>query len=232
MHATGWQRTARRWTATTSSPWTRRRRSRRASSSLVRSAYPEGHPDEELGSDDDIVRDLQHALVGDRLGPLMDASALVFDGERAVGLVLVNRVVGDPPVGGPWVTDICRDSRPAVRRAGTGAARPRPGRLSRRRASESVSLAVTEGNPARRLYESARASAGRDDAQGASSPGEPRGASRERRATERLQSSRYEAHFRSHAWGRTPSAGARSASRRSRRCATRTPSALAGPTPC
>ena len=37
---------------------------------LVRSAYPEGHPDEELGSDDDIVRDLQNALVGDSARPL------------------------------------------------------------------------------------------------------------------------------------------------------------------
>ena len=120
---------------------------------LVRSAYPEGHPDEELGSDEDILRDLQNALAGLRLGSLMDASALVFDGERAVGLVLVNRVVGDPPVGGPWVTDLCRLHEP--RYAGLGRALLiRALAVCRAAGEQSVSLAVTEGNSARRLYES------------------------------------------------------------------------------
>jgi ribosomal protein S18 acetylase RimI-like enzyme len=121
--------------------------------SLVRAAYPAGHPDEELGSDDDIVRDIQHALDGARLGTLMDQSALVYDSDRLVALVLVNRVPGGPPTGGPWVTDICRDPDP--RYAGLGRDLLLQVLLSCRRAGESaVSLAVTEGNPARRLYTS------------------------------------------------------------------------------
>jgi ribosomal protein S18 acetylase RimI-like enzyme len=125
----------------------------RAVISLVRSAYPAGHPDEELGSDDEIVRDIQNALNGIRLGPLMDASALVFDGDRLVALVLVNRVPGGPPTGGPWITDVCRDPDPQY--AGLG--RAMLGRVltvCRARGETSVSLAVTEGNSARWLYES------------------------------------------------------------------------------
>jgi GNAT superfamily N-acetyltransferase len=120
---------------------------------LVRAAYPAGHPDEELGSDDEIVRDIQHALDGARLGTLMDQSALVYDSDRLVALVLVNRVPGGPPTGGPWVTDICRDPDP--RYAGLGRDLLLRVLLSCRRAGESaVSLAVTEGNPARQLYTS------------------------------------------------------------------------------
>ena len=120
---------------------------------LVRSAYPPGHPDEELGSDDDIVRDIRRALDGDRLGALMDMSALVFDGDRPVGLVMVNRVPGAAPTGGPWVTDLFRD--PDRRYAGLGRALlVRALILCRESGESSVSLAVTEGNPARRLYES------------------------------------------------------------------------------
>jgi ribosomal protein S18 acetylase RimI-like enzyme len=125
----------------------------RAVIDLVRSAYPPGHPDEELGSDDDIVRDIRRALDGDRLGALMDMSALVFDGDRPVGLVMVNRVPGTPPTGGPWVTDLCRD--PDGRYAGLGRALlVRVLHLAGAAGESSVSLAVTEGNSARRLYES------------------------------------------------------------------------------
>lgn len=119
---------------------------------LVRSAYPPGHPDEELGGDDDIVRDIRRALDGDRLGPLMDMSALVFDGDRLVGLIMVNRVPGAPPTGGPWITDLCRD--PDRRYAGLGRALLVRALLLCGATEPSVSLAVTEGNSARRLYES------------------------------------------------------------------------------
>lgn len=120
---------------------------------LFRAAYPTGHPDVEIGSDDDIIRDVERAMSGVRLGPLMEASALVFDGARLVALVLVNRVPGDPPIGGPWVTDICRD--PAPHYAGLGQALLiRALNACATAGDQIVSLAVTEGNDARRLYES------------------------------------------------------------------------------
>jgi GNAT superfamily N-acetyltransferase len=120
---------------------------------LVRAAYPPGHPDVELGSDDDIVRDIEHAQSGGRMGPMLDASRLVFDRDRLVALVLINRVPGVPPLGGPWVTDICRDPDPAY--SGLGRALlTRTLRTCRDGGEQAISLAVTEGNSARWLYES------------------------------------------------------------------------------
>ncbi len=120
---------------------------------LVRAAYPPGHPDVELGSDDDIVRDIERAQGGGRMGPMLDTSRLVFDRDRLVALVLINRVPGLPPLGGPWVTDICRDPDPAY--SGLGRALLAQTLLASREAGEqAISLAVTEGNSARRLYES------------------------------------------------------------------------------
>jgi len=120
---------------------------------LVRSAYPPGHPDEERGTDDDIIRDIRRAQSGSRLGPLLDQSAFFFDADRPAAMLLVNRVPGDPPLGGPWVTDICRV--PDRRYAGLGRSMlMRVMRLLREGGESALSLAVTEGNPARALYES------------------------------------------------------------------------------
>jgi len=120
---------------------------------LVRSAYPEGHPDEEQGADDDIIRDIQRAQSGGRLGPLMDQSALFFDADRLAAMLLVNRVPGPPPLGGPWVTDVCR--APDPRYAGLGrSVLLRLMRLLHADGEPALSLAVTEGNPARGVYES------------------------------------------------------------------------------
>ncbi|MCZ3385731.1 MAG: GNAT family N-acetyltransferase [Actinomycetia bacterium] len=119
---------------------------------LVRSAYPLGHPDEEIGSDGAILADIRHALAGRRLGPLMDSSALVFDGGRPVGLVLVNRVPGAAPTGGPWITDVCRDPDP--RYAGLGRTLiVRALSICRAAGESSVSLAVTQGNIASQIYD-------------------------------------------------------------------------------
>jgi hypothetical protein len=120
---------------------------------LVRSAYPQGHPDEEQGADGDIIRDIQRAQSGGRLGPLMDQSALFFDEDRLAAMLLVNRVPGSPPLGGPWVTDVCR--APGPRYAGLGrSVLRRLMRLLHAEGEHALSLAVTEGNRARGLYES------------------------------------------------------------------------------
>jgi len=120
---------------------------------LIRRAYPSGHPDEELGTDDEIVADIAKALQGDRLGPLMPQSRIVRDAGRPVALAIVNRVPGGAPTGGAWVTDLCRDPDPAY--AGLGRAVLLDVLKECREAGEtSVSLAVTDGNPARAVYES------------------------------------------------------------------------------
>jgi GNAT superfamily N-acetyltransferase len=120
---------------------------------LIRRAYPPGHPDQELGSDDDIRSDVQRALDGERLGPLMGPSRIVLEGARSVGMVIVNRVPGRAPTGGPWLTDICRDPDPAYRGLGRYLLQEVL-RECLEGGDAAMSLAVTDGNPARQLYES------------------------------------------------------------------------------
>jgi GNAT superfamily N-acetyltransferase len=120
---------------------------------LIRRAYPPGHPDQELGTDEDIRGDLERALHGERLGTLMPVSRLVMDEGRPVGMAIVNRVPGRAPTGGPWLTDICRDPAPSFRGLGHGLL-AQILRECRDSGETTMSLAVTEGNPARQLYES------------------------------------------------------------------------------
>lgn len=119
---------------------------------LMRRAYPPEHVDAELGTDAEIVRDVRRALGGERLGPLMSQSTVVLDAGRPIALALVNRVAGVAPTGGPWLTDLCRDPDPAY--SGLGRMLLIEVMLGCRDAGEgALSLAVTDGNPARRLYD-------------------------------------------------------------------------------
>ena len=119
---------------------------------LVRAAYPPGHPDEEEGTDAEIVADIHDRLTGGRLGPLLPGSALAWDGDRPVGLVLVNDLPGAPPAGGPWVSDVCRDPDPRYRGMGRALLQQAIARTQESDAA-GLSLAVTVGNSAQRVYE-------------------------------------------------------------------------------
>jgi ribosomal protein S18 acetylase RimI-like enzyme len=120
---------------------------------LIRRAYPPGHPDEEMGTDDEIKSDIARALRGERLGPLMTQSRLLLDAGRPVALAIVNRVPGVAPTGGVWLTDLCRD--PDAKYAGLGRSLLVDVLKDCREVGEtSISLAVTDGNPARAIYES------------------------------------------------------------------------------
>ncbi len=126
---------------------------------LSRRAYPAGHVDHDDVDPSETAQVLQGlldgALVGDHLGHA-GAVAVVEDpgtgAETVVGVCIVNRAPGTPPEGGPWVTEIFRD--PAPRFAGVGRDLLRHAIDELAAAGEStLGLAVTEGNPARRLYE-------------------------------------------------------------------------------
>jgi ribosomal protein S18 acetylase RimI-like enzyme len=119
---------------------------------LIRRAYPPGHPDEEEGTDQDIVDDIHARLRGDRLGPHMPGSAVVRDEGRPVGLIIVNRVPGEPPFAGPWISDVCRDPDPRYRGVGR-ALLEYTIRCIQEAGEAGLSLAVTVGNPAQRVYE-------------------------------------------------------------------------------
>lgn len=119
---------------------------------LIRGAYPPGHPDEEVGTDEDIKRDVGSVLGGEWLGPLLGFSRVVVDGGRPVAMVIVNRAPGDAPIGGLWLSEICR--APDATYSGLGTELLRSVISECREAGETaLSLAVTDGNPARRLYE-------------------------------------------------------------------------------
>jgi hypothetical protein len=115
-------------------------------------AYPLGHPDAE--TDDRLVveREVRALLTGAAVGPFMDVSAQVVDDTEVVAIAIINRMPGVAPMGGPWVSEVCR--APIARYAGLGSV------LLRRvmadlveHEEKSLSLVVTEGNPARQTYE-------------------------------------------------------------------------------
>ena len=115
-------------------------------------AYPPGHPDAETDDPAVVERLVGALLTGDSVGPFMAVSTQVLDGPAVVAVAIINRMPGAPPMGGPWVSEVCRD--PDRRYAGLGSVMLRRIMAELSEGSEkSLSLVVTEGNPARRTYE-------------------------------------------------------------------------------
>lgn len=114
-----------------------------------RAAFAAGHPDHFPGADEEaLATQLVPLLTGDMLGPVLPCSALVVDAEDRVvaGVVVTDRD------GLPWIATVFR--LPEAGRAGLGSV------LLRRMLADAASrglteieLAVSEGNPARHLYE-------------------------------------------------------------------------------
>jgi hypothetical protein len=116
-----------------------------------RAAYARDHPDfRAYPYPEDPAVQLAPLLEGRQVGPLMAASALAVDEEdRVVGAALINRAPGDPPDSGPWLTQLFR----APGHAGTGRALREHALAELAAAGETaLGLAVTDGNPAERLY--------------------------------------------------------------------------------
>ena len=115
-------------------------------------AYPPGHPDTETADPAVVERFVEVLLTGESVGPFMGVSAQVTDGADVVGVTIINRVSGMAPLGGPWVSEVCRVPDP--RYAGLGAAMLRHVMAGLQALEEtSLSLVVTESNPARNAYE-------------------------------------------------------------------------------
>ncbi|MDX2706573.1 GNAT family N-acetyltransferase [Streptomyces sp. PA03-6a] len=114
-----------------------------------RAAFGPGHPDHHQGSDEEALdAQLAPVLSGAVLGPVLPCSTLAVDGD---GHVVAGVVVTDRD-GLPWVATVFR--QPDPRHAGLGS------RLLRRVLADAaagglprIALAVSDGNPARRLYE-------------------------------------------------------------------------------
>jgi ribosomal protein S18 acetylase RimI-like enzyme len=113
-----------------------------------RAAYAPGHIDHREESEEQARSVLDGYLEGREYGPLARGSGLAVAPDGAVvGAILIGRLPGDPPLNGPWIIEVFRDpDHPGVGRA----------LLERALAIadvQTLGLMVTEGNPARELYE-------------------------------------------------------------------------------
>lgn len=113
-------------------------------------AYPLGHPDRESEAPRDTLAGVVSGAV---LGPLLPCSRVLLaaDGRACAGVLITDRP-GAPPWAGPWLTDVFRHPGRAPRGAGRGLL-ARALAMAAADGLAALSLVVTEGNPARRIYD-------------------------------------------------------------------------------
>jgi len=117
-----------------------------------RAAFPPEHPDHLAVDDADAIAFFLPLIDGTELGPLHRASTLVVDqaGVPIAGIII--NVRSHERWGGPWIADFWRD--PSLRGHGIGSMLiSRVKRLLAEDCYDALSLAVTDGNDARRAYE-------------------------------------------------------------------------------
>ncbi|MFI2611362.1 GNAT family N-acetyltransferase [Kitasatospora sp. NPDC018619] len=115
-----------------------------------RAAFAPGHVDFRPGEDARVLAErVAPVLAGELIGPVLPSSLLAVDGEDRVvaGLVLTDRD------GRPWVAEVFRHPERGYRGLGADLLRRGLGDAAARGLAD-VTLVVSEGNPARRLYES------------------------------------------------------------------------------
>ncbi|MFB7718522.1 GNAT family N-acetyltransferase [Nocardia sp. NPDC056100] len=111
-------------------------------------AYPPDHPDH----DDNVLQALDGLYDGTLIGPLLSCSIVAWDGHRALAAVLVQDYDGEPPLAGPWISEVFRQPGPAYAGLGTLLLRCAISRASSAGLG-TLGLAVTETNPAQAVYE-------------------------------------------------------------------------------
>lgn len=118
-----------------------------------RAAYPVTHPDHFAENDETALRvRLVPQLAGELHGPLLPMSTLATDADdHVVAGVIVNDLDTEPPWNGPWITDLFRHPDPAFTGLGTLLLR-RALANAAKAGLPTVSLVVTEENPAQHVY--------------------------------------------------------------------------------
>jgi GNAT superfamily N-acetyltransferase len=124
---------------------------------VVSRAYPPGHPDHEPADSDasSAAEGILDLIRGESMGPwIAGASLHIADhGDRIVGLILANETTASgTSVARPFVTEICVDPAEAGHGLGTALLAASAGRVADLGWS-TLTLAVTVGNPAQRVYE-------------------------------------------------------------------------------
>jgi len=113
-----------------------------------RAAFGAGHVDHRDEPPERTLAELESHLSGREFGPLLRGSGLAVAGDGAVvGAILLGILLGDPPLNGPWLIEVFRD--PEHR----GVGRALCERALALADVPALGLMVTEGNPARGLYE-------------------------------------------------------------------------------
>jgi GNAT superfamily N-acetyltransferase len=116
----------------------------------LRTAYPPGHPDEIVG---DLVEEETRIMDGRECGPLLESTRFAVAGGKVVGAVLVTYAPGNMLLSpGPIVADLFRHADPRWRGLGSALLR-RACAAVRADGHDTLDLQVTDGNPARRVYE-------------------------------------------------------------------------------
>ncbi|MFE4972510.1 GNAT family N-acetyltransferase [Kitasatospora sp. NPDC056651] len=114
-----------------------------------RAAFDPDHVDHYPGEDAQVLAErIAPLLAGNAIGPVLPSSLLAVDAEDRVvaGLVITDRD------GRPWVADVFRHPERGYRGLGADLLRRAIGDAATRGLAD-ITLVVTEGNPARRVYE-------------------------------------------------------------------------------
>lgn len=115
-----------------------------------RAAFALGHVDWRDEPPGRTRTTLERDMSGEEFGPLLPGSGLAIAPDGTVaGAILLGVIDGDPPLNGPWVIELFRD--PAHR----GVGRALLDRALALAPVGTLGLIVSEGNPARYLYEDA-----------------------------------------------------------------------------
>jgi GNAT superfamily N-acetyltransferase len=113
-----------------------------------RAAFPPGHVDHRGEPPEQSLAELESHLSGRAFGPLLAGSGLAIAPDDAVaGAILLGTLPGEPPLNGPWLIEVFRHPRHR------GVGRALVERALALTDAPVLGLIVSEGNPARRLYE-------------------------------------------------------------------------------
>lgn len=117
-------------------------------------AYPPGHPDFLVGEKTDLIREhLQPLLDRSALGTNHRSSIALLENGSATAGIIISLREGEPPYGGPWVSEIW--VAPKLQQRGLGHYLLHQAQFALREDGyQSLGLSVSVGNSAQRLYES------------------------------------------------------------------------------